>query len=64
MPEDMSFNKHVDVAPPPIPKKSSKGLIIGILITLAVLASVGFAYHAGVFKPEKGAGDIIVKGDC
>jgi hypothetical protein len=29
-----------------------------------VLAAVGFAYHAGVFKPEKGAGDIIVKGDC
>jgi CDP-diglyceride synthetase len=64
MPEDMSFNKHVEVAPPPIPKKNSKGLVMGIIITLALFAAVGYAYHAGVFKPEKGAADIIVKGDC
>jgi hypothetical protein len=64
MPEDMSFNKHVEVAPPPIPKKSSKGLIVGICVTLALLAAVAFGYHAGVFKPEQGAGNIIVKGDC
>jgi CDP-diglyceride synthetase len=64
MPEDMSFNKHVDVAPPPIPKKSSKGLIVGILVTILALAAAGYGYHAGVFKPEKGAGEVVVKGDC
>jgi hypothetical protein len=64
MPEDMSFNKHVDVAPPPIPKKSSTGLIIGVVIVILALAAVGYGYHAGVFKPEKGAADIVVKGDC
>jgi hypothetical protein len=64
MPDDMSFNKHVDVAPPPIPKKSSKGLIIGVLVTILVLGAVGYGYMHGVFKPEKGAGEVVVHGDC
>ena len=65
MPEDMSFNKHVDVAPPPNPQKSSKGLIIGVLIVLAGLGAAAYGYHAGIFKMDpKGADTYTFKGDC
>jgi hypothetical protein len=52
---DMQFNHHTDVTPPAIPKKNSKQLIFGILLTLAMLGAIGYGYEAGLFKPEKSA---------
>jgi len=52
---DMQFNHYTAVTPPPIPKKSSRQLIFGILLTLLALVAIGYGFHAGVFKPEKSA---------
>ncbi len=61
----MSWNKHVEVKPPEIAKKSSKGLIIGVVIVLAGMAAAGYGYHAGVFKMDKKNTEAYeFKGDC
>jgi hypothetical protein len=52
---DMQFNHYTAVTPPPIPKKSSKQLIFGILLALFALVAIGYGYEAGIFKPENGA---------
>jgi hypothetical protein len=64
--DDMSFNQNVKVpTPPPIPEKSSKQLIVGILVTIALLAAVWYGFRAGVFKPDANAANaVVVKGDC
>lgn len=63
--DDMSWNKHVEVKPPEIAKKSSPGLIIGVIIVILGIAAAAYGYHAGIFKPSKADSEAYTfKGDC
>jgi hypothetical protein len=63
--DDFKWNKHVEVKPPEIPKTSSKGLIVGVIIVVLGIGAAAYGYHAGIFKASKADSEAYTfKGDC